>query len=300
MSESILVVRSGALGDTILTLPLLETLKERHPAAEITFLGARAYLDLVPPGVAGEAFDSPHWLWLFEDNLVEMGRSSRVWDYAYVVLNRPATVIRSLSAAGTGRIAAVSPAPREGVHVVAAMHHGLGLPVPPKRPALSHIAPQRPKRDVIWVHPGSGGPKKCAPLDVVAARAEEASRKTGLPVVMTIGEADGFLKDLNGWDRLVGLASAVYEERPLGEICSKLGGAGLFIGNDSGMSHLAAGLGVKSNVFFVATDPVQWAPWVPDHQITVMTPSPDGWESTAGLASSGTRSQSVMTLENCD
>ncbi|MCA1960524.1 MAG: glycosyltransferase family 9 protein [Desulfomonile sp.] len=270
MSESILVVRPGALGDTILVLPLLQSVREQHPGCQVTFLGSRAYLDLLPSDVTAEPIEAPRWLWLFEIDIAEIHRRGRVWDYAYLVLKSPEPLIHSLFKAGTKHIASVSSTPIEGTHLVESMHQGLELPLPPKIPALVHLAPRRPRRDVIWVHPGSGGPRKCAPLDLLTSYAEEASRKMGLPIVITVGEADAFLKKLQGWERLVGLASRMYEGRPLLEIVRKLGHAAHFIGNDSGMSHLAAGLGVPSTVFFISTDPVQWAPWVPEGQATMV------------------------------
>jgi len=269
MNESILVVRPGALGDTILALPLLQSVRAKYPDGQVTFLGSRAYLDLLPADVTAEAIDARHWLWLFEIDATEIHRHGRAWDHAYLVLKNPEPLIQSLSMAGTKRIESASSAPIEGTHLVASMHQGLGLPLPPKAPALAHLAPHPPRRDVIWVHPGSGGRRKCAPLDLLISYAEEASRKTGLPIAITVGEADGFLRALQGWERLVGLASKVYEDRPLREIVSQLGHAALFIGNDSGMSHLAVGLGVPSTVFFVSTDPVQWAPWAPQDQVTL-------------------------------
>jgi ADP-heptose:LPS heptosyltransferase len=64
------------------------------------------------------------------------------------------------------------------------------------------------------------------------------------------------------------------------EICEKLGSARLFIGNDSGVSHLAAGLGIPSAVMFMATDPAQWMPWARPENLHVMDlrdeiPAPD-------------------------
>jgi ADP-heptose:LPS heptosyltransferase len=41
----------------------------------------------------------------------------------------------------------------------------------------------------------------------------------------------------------------------------------LYLGNESGICHLAAGLGVPSIVLFVSTDPAQWAPWAPEEQV---------------------------------
>jgi ADP-heptose:LPS heptosyltransferase len=36
--------------------------------------------------------------------------------------------------------------------------------------------------------------------------------------------------------------------------------AGCFVGNDSGVSHLAAALGIPTTVFFISTDPRIWRP----------------------------------------
>src|SRR5208283_5023173 len=48
-STTVLVIRPGALGDTILTLPFLDTIQAENPDAKITFLGNRSYRDLIPP-----------------------------------------------------------------------------------------------------------------------------------------------------------------------------------------------------------------------------------------------------------
>ena len=47
--ESVLVVRPGALGDTLLTLPLLETLRAKYPRAQIRFLGTGACTGVLFP-----------------------------------------------------------------------------------------------------------------------------------------------------------------------------------------------------------------------------------------------------------
>ena len=45
--------------------------------------------------------------------------------------------------------------------------------------------------------------------------------------------------------------------RTLGAVLSR---AGLFLGNDSGISHLAAAGGTRTLALFGPTDPAQWAP----------------------------------------
>ena len=47
---------------------------------------------------------------------------------------------------------------------------------------------------------------------------------------------------------------------PLGVVSGALSLCRGFIGNDSGMAHLAAGLGLPSVTLFGSTSPEQWAP----------------------------------------
>jgi len=266
--ETILIVRPGALGDTILSLPLLASIRSKHPDARITFLGNRSYQDLLPPGTEFQSIDSPRWLWLFSSSAD--ARSPRAFNRAYVILNRADDVARNLQRAGTTSVYAASSTPSPGKHLVEHLHEALGLPVPQRRPALAELAP-REKSDLIWIHPGSGGSKKCVPLEVIGRLADTLRSKTNLELAVTAGEADGFLRGCSEWERLIrGPSTYFLEDRPLLELCKELGSARLFLGNDSGISHLAAGLGVPSAVFFVSSDPIQWSPWVPGARLRVM------------------------------
>jgi ADP-heptose:LPS heptosyltransferase len=49
-------------------------------------------------------------------------------------------------------------------------------------------------------------------------------------------------------------------EPPLRELSQKLQGMHVFLGNDSGVTHLSAALGVRTWVLFGPTDPKEWAP----------------------------------------
>ena len=90
-------------------------------------------------------------------------------------------------------------------------------------------------------------------------------------MAVTAGEEDQFLKDHPAWKTLIaGPRTQLLENQPYEALCKSLGAARLFVGNDSGMSHLAANLGIPSAVFYVSTDPIQWAPWVPlSHMRTI-------------------------------
>jgi len=267
-ADAILIVRPGALGDTILSLPLLASIQAEHPDARLTLLGNPTYQDLLPPGTDFQSIDSSRWVWLFGSSAG--GRSMRTFSRAYVILNRADDVARNLLNTGTKVVLTASSTPPHGKHAVAHLHEALGFPVPPRRPALRKLAPLE-KSDVIWIHPGSGGPTKCVPLEAMTRLAEILRSETGLALAVTAGEADDFLRDLPEWEKLTsGPRTYFAENRPLPELCRQLGGARLFVGNDSGISHLAASLGVPSAVFFISSDPIQWSPWVPTEQLRII------------------------------
>ena len=198
-TETVLVVRPGALGDTILSLPLVASIRSEHPDARITFLGNPSYQDLLPRRIDFQSFDSSQWLWLFGEQ-ADVGTNG-TFDHAYVILNRSDDVARNLRNTGTKSVLTASFTSPQGQHVVEHLHEALGFFVPPKLPALMDLAPAR-ESDTIWIHPGSGGPKKCVPLEIITRLAEFLRRKTDLTVAVTVGEADDFLRDLPEWERL--------------------------------------------------------------------------------------------------
>ena len=50
------------------------------------------------------------------------------------------------------------------------------------------------------------------------------------------------------------------EHPPLGELASRLAGCRAYVGNDSGVSHLAGLCGARSFVLFGPTSPTVWRP----------------------------------------
>ncbi len=266
----ILVVRPGALGDTILGVPLLNSIVERNAGASLTILGTDRYRFLMPPGTEFHSIDHRDWLWLFRSETSKQCSNPPKFRKAYLILTQPDLVAENLKNAGTLSVASVPSRPPGRIHVVEHLHQGLGLPTPSRKPALTHLRPNE-SRPIVWFHPGSGGPRKCVPLDAMITLARRLRDALGWDLAVTAGEEDEFLKDDPTWARLMnGSHTQLLENRPFEELCETLGGARLFVGNDSGIGHLAANLGIPSAVLFVSTDPVHWAPWVPKEQVRVM------------------------------
>jgi ADP-heptose:LPS heptosyltransferase len=89
-----------------------------------------------------------------------------------------------------------------------------------------------------------------------AAVAQEV-RERGFPVMLVEGPADGdavraVQESAGPLPVLRGLA--------VRELARQLAQGGLFVGNDSGVTHLAAWLGLPTIALFGPTDPSSWAP----------------------------------------
>jgi ADP-heptose:LPS heptosyltransferase len=109
------------------------------------------------------------------------------------------------------------------------------------------------------VHPGSGSPRKCWPLDRFR-RVIEALRERGLGGFLVSGEAEAGLEESLGrlplpfgWRRLV--------RPPLADLAGLLRAAAIYVGNDSGVTHLAAACGVDAVAVFRAEFVAAWKPF---------------------------------------
>ncbi|MBI2687525.1 MAG: glycosyltransferase family 9 protein [Acidobacteria bacterium] len=106
---------------------------------------------------------------------------------------------------------------------------------------VPHIPLTGPRHGRIVIHPFSGSAKKNWPLVNFRALAERLGN-----VAWTCGPEEE-LADALRFDNLA-------------ELACWLSGARLFIGNDSGITHLAAAVGTPTLALFGPTDPAVWCP----------------------------------------
>ena len=117
------------------------------------------------------------------------------------------------------------------------------------------------RRPVIMLHPGSGGKHKCWPLERYFAAAQLLARRTSAFILLLAGPAEAGettarIEDfVRGRERIGSIAGC---ELPVA--AALLSRSGLFIGNDAGVSHLAAAVGAPVIALFGPTDPALWAP----------------------------------------
>ena len=127
--------------------------------------------------------------------------------------------------------------PKGGVHATDFFLQKVGAP-PGSLPRID--VPAHSHRDTVVIHPFSGSAAKNWPLPCYQQLAKH------LPVEWTAGPEESLP---NAWrtDNLL-------------ELSQWLKGASQYIGNDSGISHLAAAIGIPSLILFGPTDPNIWAP----------------------------------------
>lgn len=135
-----------------------------------------------------------------------------------------------------------------------------GLIKEPDFEACARLPGARPasRGGPVILHPGSGGIRKCWPLDRFLALAEDLARR-GFQGRFVTGEADariaGRLREAAlplHWDH--------QDSPPLAALAGMLESAPLYVGNDSGVTHLAAACGAPVVALFRTEYEVHWRP----------------------------------------
>ena len=110
------------------------------------------------------------------------------------------------------------------------------------------------RQNVVVLHPGSGSRKKVWPVERFFRLGEYLNERFGFTILLVIGPAE--TGDVRKRCREMTSRGAVLaEDLPLTRLASVIEGCGFFIGNDSGVSHLAAALGVGTVAVFGAYRP---------------------------------------------
>ena len=279
----ITIIHPGALGDCILSLPAIQELKRTFPRGYITVIGYPRYWNWLQ-GWFIDALYNPDSLplhRLFDSQLSTIDFLSTFFSRQDFVLSwfGDETFHTNLAQLVPGKVI-VHPFRHQGLHEHASRFFlqslkGVGLSPPTKTlPDLvlklpfyfSSGSTEKLNRPCIVIHPGSGSRKKCWPVVNFARLVHQIYQQWGIAPILLFGEADGEIKK-----ELLNLLKPrereVVENKDLSEVASILQHCDCYIGNDSGISHLAGVLGVPSLVLFGPTDPNIWQPLGPKVQV---------------------------------
>jgi heptosyltransferase III len=278
----ILILHPGALGDTILAFPAIKLLHNSFPSAQLTLAGNIDHLDFIVPGYV-ESVQSLSMIplhRLYSPGILEES-DIRYWK----------SFDRIISWTGAGNadfcrnlkeiipnacIAAWKPAPEDSCHVAQIFADsirsiiGNGGELEPVPIVLDKAVCDEGRRwlmDHGWngrdlmmvIHAGSGGKWKRWPLArfIELARHLVIEGKRKLVIIEGPAEqgiARQFANEIPDSDLILS------EGADLKLLSGILAHCRTFIGNDSGLSHLAAALGLQCVLLFGPTLPQHWAP----------------------------------------
>jgi len=116
------------------------------------------------------------------------------------------------------------------------------------------------------LQPGARLPGMRWPVAKFAEIARWLREKHGLASVVNLGARDTEIA-AEVRSEMQKCAVVLDAQLDVRELIALIAGSRIFMGNDSGPSHLAAALQRPSVVVFGVTDPVQWRPWQAEHRI---------------------------------
>jgi hypothetical protein len=245
-----LIIRPGAIGDCLLALPAIEFLQTENtevwlPAPVCSLLNGKVLTEgnwpfsvkgisstgldrfglgdgFLPPGLAG-AFQQ------FDDIVSWYGENRPGFREAALRVNPHWRFLRALPPGDCTLHAAD--------YFLSQVGGALGTN--PRLPSSREV-----HHGTIVIHPFSGSMAKNWPLESFRQLAKRLSVRGSVAMVT------GPEEELTGARRFA----------DLGSLAAWLSGASLFIGNDSGPTHLAAAMGIPVVALFGPTDPAIWAP----------------------------------------
>ncbi len=276
VESRVLVCRGGALGDLLLTFPALKAVRRHWPQATIVLAAyppqSRLALlggwvdDLFSLDSAGAAE------WFAADPSLSPAQVEFLhsFDLAISFLHDPeGHVAGHFRQAGIRRLVVCSPSvgnvhaidhfvsalDQLGVQRSAGEGAELNLPDACAREGAARV--EAWGGNVMAIHPGSGSPRKNWPVERFAQLAEAIMATKRARPVFVLGDAEANLEE-----RLTVLAPGVQQARGLDliQLAGVLKSCCAYIGNDSGVTHLAAALRVPVIALFSSTRPETWAP----------------------------------------
>lgn len=277
---SILVIRGGAIGDFLLTLPALRLLREGFPDCRMEIVGYRHICAVAEGRFYADAVRSIEYApmagFFNPRSQLDPELSAYFASFGQVIsylFDPDGYFAGNLKRCGVKNLICGDPRISDSAHAtrqLARPMESLALfledssaeifPSAEDMAAAERLlAGHRPP--FVAVHPGSGSSTKNWPLP---AWKEFLSKlcDTGATILVASGEGDT--------DRVLELQAAFgdrlvfLENLPLPLLGAVLQCCEFFVGHDSGISHLAAAAGTECLLLFGPTDPAVWAPANPD------------------------------------
>jgi len=279
-AKHIVVVKPGALGDTLLLAPALRAVREARGGAKISVIGTQPNVEMLRAlGVADEVVSFDRY------DLFGTAQKRDPVDGAEVMsfLGEPPANCEDPFIAKGARCAIwkASRPSGESLHAVEYLHGCISeivrdiAPLSKKPFAVEPLKKAPVKRPYAVIAPGAGGPGKRVPFEKFVSIAREIARK-GIAPLFVAGEVEvenGFIEEFPAeFEKLISPG--------LPHLAQILAGAEQVYAHGSGVGHLAALVGADTRVFFGPTNPEVWKPW--GERVTVMMYNNDSARRNCG------------------
>ncbi len=273
MAARALIIFPGALGDLICLAPTIRAIAQRHPHTDLELMARGELAEFAVgrlPVIRAHSIDRREVAMLFRDSAENdderAGRFFGVFKRIYCFFNvedprfrralteasAPGTVtFHPFRPTGTGHVAAAYLQDVTGQAVLE--KSALTLLPSDLREASRKLCGIPQARKFIAIFPGSGSRVKNWPLEKFCALSDRL--KEEMPTVFILGPAEDSIEDA-----LRAHGHCVIKNLSLGTVAAVAAMASAFVGNDSGVSHLAAAADAPGVVLFGPTDPMRWRP----------------------------------------
>ncbi|MFC1479363.1 glycosyltransferase family 9 protein [Planctomycetota bacterium] len=283
MSKKILILRTGAIGDIILTFPLVLSCIEQYGNENVTLVGPGYMKPIAYLAGIDSCIDIDicgiHKLYTDDFQSREAPSFFRKQDMILNCLTGEENILhKNLCMLGPEVRSLAPPDDRISMHAaeyLASILPEINLDIPEARiiPARFTAVPDGIKnlfnseKSILTIHPGTGSPRKLINSDMFEQFiSREAKHKT---IIILTGPADKALVPFA--QRMTAEYKGVHlHALPLEQAAYVLHRSSCYVGLDSGISHLAGLIDIPSYAVFSATDPAVWKPF--SSFVTVISP----------------------------
>ncbi len=279
--QKILIIHSGGIGDLFLALPAMRLFRRAFHHSSLHLMGHPERLAVVAYDLKAEGIhsvDQAGMAYFYLDDASLPPHLCGFFSSLGLVLafSRKSGQIFSenLEKAGVGRVLTLSSFPPEGLKV----HVSDYLLTSLRKKGIEGEAPDHPlqlseealnfsgeywtrsglkeKERILAIHPGSGNLVKNWSPSHFAGVADWAAERAR--VLLISGPAQDGVEEVRGF--LKKATPLIAGNLSLLQLAAVLRRCTAYLGNDSGITHLASSLGLATVVLFGPTDPKVWGP----------------------------------------
>ena len=266
--KDLLIVHLGSLGDFVITLPAIMMLRDMHRKVDIMCQDHHGKL-AVALGLVDAWFpaDRACFASLYSDKVHPEMKDILLSHRKILLFSFSDQLRQSIEDVTGGAVYHIPPRPEAHKRIHVSQHlmdrlEECGMVKEHDRNLANFQSPLNATKKIgrqrkILIHPGSGSKRKRWPIHNFF-RLEDMLRARGLSSEFLIGPAE---HDIEGIIRnQYGHRIRIHETDDLLGLLSLLKSVHGYIGNDSGVTHLSAFIGIPTLAIFGPSDPVRWRP----------------------------------------